>query len=178
MSKPGPFGFSMSMTLQDLSSEVDEISPNRYIVKSVPKPHSAFETYIVSLCPKVGLYAIRAISSTIDTNAYGSELIAKYDSMKEKLGLAYGKHELYEFLMHDSIWNEPRDWMQSLLSKERVMSAEWKKEHGSNVGELLDTVFLQSAAVDTSSGFIALEYIFKNSRVAEAELAAREDDVL
>ncbi|MCP5231309.1 MAG: hypothetical protein H6948_04315 [Zoogloeaceae bacterium] len=80
--------------------------------------------------------------------------------------------------MHDSIWSEPRDWMQGMLSKERILMSEWSKETRATLGDSLTTVALIAGAYDTSSGYIAIEYSFENALNADAEIAALEDDAL
>jgi len=140
MSKKGPFGFWMGMTLEEVGGEPNEIAPAKYLLVTVPKPHSAFESYALQIIPKCGLSWIKAIGHTIQTSVYGVELQKAFDSLQKKLAASYGKGNRTDFLMPGSIWNEPRDWMQSLLNKERYLMAVWSSEHSSTLTNSLMSV--------------------------------------
>lgn len=166
------------MNSGDFDQALTEIAPCKFQAPSVPKPHSAFESYVTQISPVAGLSWIKAIGKTIETSGYGVEIRTAFESMEHKLTAAYGKHKKHDFLMHDSIWNEPRDWMQAALSKERVLMSEWSKESGAALTDSLSSVALVMGIYDTSSGYIAIEYSFENIVKAEAEIAALEDDAL
>lgn len=178
MSRKGPFGLWMGMSIDDFEGPLDEIAPCKYKVQDVPKPHSAIERYICEIAPRSGLSWLKAIGKTIESSCYGIEIKAAFDVMEQKLGAAYGRQKKHDFLMHESIWNEPRDWMQSILNKERILMSEWSKETGASLNDSLSSVALVLGALDTSSGYIAIEYSFENCAQAEAEIAAMEDDAL
>lgn len=178
MSRKGPFGLWMGMTLSDFEAPLDEVSPCKFIAPGVPKPHSAFEQYVCEIAPSLGLSWIKAIGKPIQTSIYGSELKAAFDIMEQKLVASYGRQKKHDFLMHESIWNEPRDWMQSILNMERVLMCEWSKETGALLDNSLSSIALVLGALDTSSGYIAIEYSFENAAQAQAEIAAMEDDAL
>ena len=57
----GPFGLEMGMTIDEIDADATELSPGLYQLPKVPKPHSAFEAYIVKIGPKSGLCWIKAI---------------------------------------------------------------------------------------------------------------------
>jgi hypothetical protein len=98
--------------------------------------------------------------------------------MQAKLAATYGKSRKTDFLYEDSIWNEPRDWMQSMLSKERILMAVWDSKAKSNLREDIVSIGLIVSALGSDSGYIAVEYSFLNSDAADAEIAALEDDAL
>lgn len=178
MSRKGPFGLCMGMTTGDFDVALEEIAPGKYRITSVPKPHSAFEAYILQITPENGLSWIKAVGKTIQTSVYGIELKSAFDSMKTKLAATYGKYQISDFLLRDSIWNEPRDWMQSILNKERILAAFWEPAHGSTLGDSLNSVALVTGVIDTTSGYVAIEYSFENVQASEMELAALEDEAL
>ena len=142
MSKKGPFGLRMGMSLAELEAEAIEVAPAKYRVSTVPKPHSAFESYVLQIAPVNGLAWIKAIGHTIPTSVYGLELKAAFEAMEKKLSATYGKEKKTDILLQNSIWNEPRDWMQSLLNRERILIAEWSAAHGSSLPEGLSAVGL------------------------------------
>ena len=178
MKKLGPFGLWMGMSLEDLGTEAIEVAPAKYRTTTVPKAHSAFEYYILQITPLNGLAWIKAIGHTIHTSAYGLELITAFEAMEKRLSATYGRGRKTDILLQDSIWNEPRDWMQSLLNRERFLMSEWSAAHGSSLPEALRSVALVTGVMDTESGYIAIEYSFQNAEVAEAEIAAAEDEAL
>lgn len=178
MSTAYPFGLSMGATKEDINSSLEEIVPFIYLTDTVPKPHPAFNEYYLKITPTNGLSWIKAIGKTVSTSAYGSELRDSFESMLGKLTKIYGKNKLFDFLPDDSIWNEPRDWMQSLLSKERQLCAFWEKKNGATLSPPLSNLFLGVSVLSTDEGFIVVEYKFENDEIASAELEALEDDAL
>jgi len=100
-----------------------------------------------------------------------------FEDMKGKLEKTYGKSELIDCLMHDSIWNEPRDWMQAVQNGERILAAKWESTK-TRLPSSLESVFLIATAIDAYSGWIAIEYAFDNYTAAEQEIAMLEDDAL
>lgn len=178
MTRKGPFGLWMGMTAEDFGAPLVEIAPCMFIVPTVPKPHSAFDQYVGQITPKLGLSWIKAIGKTIDTSGYGVELKSAFDSMEQKLATTYGMQKRNDFLMHDSIWSEPRDWMQAVLSKERILMSEWSRDTGAALTDSLMSVALIAGAYDASTGYITIEYSFEDSAKANMEVAAMEDDAL
>jgi hypothetical protein len=176
--RKGPFGLSKGMIASEFAGSLSEIGPGKYEATVVPKPHSAFERYIVQISPRAGLSWIKGIGRDIQTSVYGVELVAAFDAMEQKLVAAYGKQERMDFLMHESIWNEPREWTQAMLSKERILMSQWSKESGAALSDSLASVALVTGVTDTSTGYIAIEYSFDNCESAEAEIASMEDDAL
>lgn len=178
MNKKGPFGLWMGISLEELGRESRELAPAKYKIEAVPKPHSAFETYIAMVAPQNGLCWIKALSPTLQTNVFGVSLRTAFESMEEKLRETYGKSKRTDFIMSGSIWHDPQYWMQSLISQDRFFMTEWASEHGSTLKDSLISVALIVSATDTTTGYIAIEYSFENKKAAEAELAAAEDGAL
>lgn len=178
MGRKGPFGLQMGASCNEVGTELVEIAPCKYKASVVPKPHSAFESYVLQIAPSAGLCWVKAIGHTIATSNFGIELRSAFDTMEVKLAATYGKHEKMDFLMPESIWNEPRDWMSGLQHKERHLMAVWSAEHGSNLIDSIETVALVASALGSNEGFISVEYAFENASVAEAEIAAMEDEAL
>jgi hypothetical protein len=85
MPESGPFGLWMGMKLPDLSAPHEEVAPFKYRITSPPKPHSAFDSYVLQIAPVTGLSWIKAIGKTITTSSFGTDLIGKFDEMEQKL---------------------------------------------------------------------------------------------
>ncbi|MEI6873548.1 MAG: hypothetical protein WCL50_00300 [Spirochaetota bacterium] len=178
----GPFGLDMGMTLDQIRDATghdvvpSENSPNLYY--AIPaKGHPAFDSYLVQVSPKTGLYYIKAIGKDISTNRYGLSIQTAFDNLKASIEKAYGPSKSEDLLMSKSIWNEPRDWMMGLLKKERYLDADWDKKDGANLPENLASIFLMAHASSTEEGWIGLEYYFSNYEEAKAEIKASTDSV-
>jgi hypothetical protein len=174
----GPFGLAKGLRKEDLDVQLVEIKPFLYTADTLPKKHSAFEYYLLQITPVQGLSWVKSIGNTIQTNPYGHGLISAFEEMRTKLERIYGKPESIDFLMLDSIWHEPRDWMQAILNEERRLAAKWETNSRSKLPSDLDAIFLYVAASDMYSGYIAIEYEFDNYQASEQEIAMLEDDAL
>jgi hypothetical protein len=178
-SSSGPFGLTMGMTKDDFKETLEELAPYKYRLIEIPRKHSKFDDYIGQISPVSGLSWIKAISATIHTSAYGHELKNAFLEMREKLARVYGNSELCDQLSYDSIWNEPRDWMQGLLSRERYLFADWsQKSINGRLPNDLENIYLSATALDSASGFISIEYYFVNHEQAAKEIDLMEDDAL
>jgi hypothetical protein len=173
----GPFGFERGMTLAQIG-EAKKIGPGMYQVTEVPKPHSAFESYVVQIGPTTGLCWIKGIGTTVQTGAYGTQLQAGFHEMKEKLAAIYGVARVNDTLNDGSIWNEPRDWMMGLVKKERRLAAIWSTDRNKTFPAEFKTVGLFANALDGEQGFLTVEYAFSNEDACEAEIAKTEDSSL
>ena len=124
----GPFGLDKGMTLPQLGPTAKQVAPGKYRVTSVPKPHSAFDSFIVQVSPKTGLCWVKPMGKTISSSVYGVELKTAFGDMKGRLEQVYGASKTTDVLLPGSIWNEPKDWMMSLRKKERILgSVEWQR---------------------------------------------------
>lgn len=174
----GPFGLVRGMRKDEFQCNLEEIAPCKYILSKVPRPHSAFEIYIAMITPSHGLSWLKAISKDIETNPFGVEVRSSFENMKSKLENIYSRHDHLDFLMQESIWNQPRDWMQALENRERVLMTVWAPKHGSTMKDSLSSVALLAAARNTDTGYVAVEYEFDNHASAEQAVSAMEDEVL
>ena len=176
----GPFGLEMGMTLDELTAvcgtKPERANGNFYKVIP-PKPHQAFEQYVVEISPKYGVYFIKAIGKRITTSVYGSELKTAFTEIVTSLEKSYGTAKVYDFLRPDSIWDEPKDWMMGLRKQERFLAAYWEeKSDGLYTGDILN-LGVMADAISTDTGVFFLEYYSKDSVAAEAEAKAVTDSV-
>lgn len=172
-----PFGIEKGMSLADVGEGV-EIKPGIYQLKSVPKPHSSFESYIVRTSPECGIYWIKAIGKSVNTSVYGSDLKNTFLAFDKKLTTAYGERENIDRLLPNSIWDEANDWMRALQKKERVLMSHWSNENGSTLPKGMQQIFLDTKALSTDEGYIVLEYYFDGFNSCEEEIQSLEDDNL
>ena len=178
MPRRGPFGFWAGMSKEDVNLPLEEIAAFKFSTASAPRPHSAFERYVLRITPNSGLSWIKALGPTLRTSPYGETLRASFETMSKKLAATYGPPEISDFLMPDSIWDQPRDWMMGLSGGERFLHADWKASPSLQLPDDLDSIFLSAIGLDDSSGYIAIEYEFTNHQAADREISSLEDDAL
>jgi hypothetical protein len=174
----GPFGLSMGMSLEEFGPNPVNVGHGKFRVENVPKPHSEFVYYIVQVGPTKGLCWIKAIGKDIETSAYGIELKNAFNSMKERLKSNYGESKTMDLLLPGSIWNEPSDWMMSLIKKERILVSIWNKDGESDLSEDLKQIGLITSSISQNKGYISIEYSFVNEDDCEDELREQQDSVL
>ena len=121
-----------------------------------------------------GLYQIKAISPSISTNDYGTELQSAFNATKDRVAKKYREPTIRDEIDPNSVFQEGNYWMYTLRGGARTLAAIWGK--GEKLADNLDTVILECAASDISShhGFLILYYFFKNSDNIEDE----QDSVL
>lgn len=174
----GPFGLWMGMGLSDICGDVEELAPFKYRIYVVPKPHSAFDFYVLKVTPDHGLSWIKAVGKNVKTSCYGIELKSAFESMLARLSKVYGEADVSDFLMYESIWSEPRDWMQALEKGERVLLAKWGDDQSVVLKDHIKFVWLTASAVNDELGYISVEYEFNNGAAADSEIFDMEDDAL
>jgi hypothetical protein len=176
-SLPAPFGVRMGTKKAELGKITKEIAKFKFELATVPKPHRQFESYVVQVTPKAGVCFVKAISVDISTSAYGSELRARFNEIREQVDGVYGKGTLLDYLPSDSIWNEPRDWMMGLLKKERALMTRWSGKDDLIMKYGIRDIFLAAGATSSDTGYVTLEYYFDNYDACEAEVKDSEKNV-
>ena len=166
------------MTLEEIGGSPQELGHGKYGLLTVPKPHSAFEAYVVQVTPTFGLSWIKAIGRDIQTDAFGTRLQYAFDNFEKKLTSTYGAGKIIDGVIPESIWSEPKDWMMSLLKGERVLGKLWSEDYGSSLPDWLTNIVFCAYAREENIAYLALEYTFTNNEAAEAELTEAEDEAL
>lgn len=169
------FGLEMGTPLEKLPPREKQLQPGLYLLKSVPTPHPAFESYVVKVGPTTGLCWVKGIGKDIQVSSYGLDLKSAFTEMKGKLDKVYGQSDLTDRLFPGSIWNEPKDWMMGLLKKERYLLAGWNEKSHAKLPANLTQVGLMANATRSDKGYISLEYYFSNKDACDAEVAKQAD---
>ena len=161
----GPFGLQYGMTkaqaIQIVGGQaVKENKGDSLILTTAPRPHPAFEEYLLIFSPENGLLKIAAFGRDISTNGFGSEVRDAFAEIRDALDKTYGAGEIHNFLESGSIWNEDRDWMAGLLKKERVLTAYWdvalKGAVPSKLPNHITAMALTANALSTDKGYLRL----------------------
>jgi len=173
----GPFGLEMGMSLKDIGKEpLKGGVGNYYMFKELPKPHSAFNVYLLQIAPKEGLYSISAMGKYITCSPDGFQLKNAFNNLKETLENNYGKCVMLEKLSAGSIWDEPGDWMMSIAKEHRFYMASWDKDE--SLPPDLKKIILSVSATSQNSGFVILRYDFINSDSCSTKMSAEENNAL
>lgn len=173
------FGLKMGMTVNELEIE-KQFSEDAYLLFVVPKPHSAFESYLVTISDIYGLVCITALSHTKNSPPDGSALRHEYFSMRNKLERKYGLFIEIDELNEYSIWDEESDFMRSLECSDRDLFAFWDIEtlKGNPDAKTLSCVYLSAKSDEDLNGYLSLTYRFMNYDKYFEEKAEAEDENL
>lgn len=178
----GPFGLEKGMSLEQVKIACGGRSPvyledDIYIINPI-KPHPDFVRYVAWIDSTEGLYYIKAMGKDIETNGYGIEIRGLFNSLKQTLEKNYGDCEMLDILIPDSYWDDADDWMYSLSKKERYYYASWTENTSSKIPEELNGIYMAVMAESAYSGYIVLEYEFKNSLIVKEKKEIAESDIL
>ncbi|WP_290736362.1 MULTISPECIES: hypothetical protein [unclassified Fibrobacter] len=167
-----PFGLKMGMTIKDIAKECEGkpefVKNDAYLIKP-KKSHPSFEHYIVYVDKNKGLYQIKAISSDINTNDYGTELQTSFNATKDRIAKKYGEPLIRDEIDPGSVFHDASYWMYTLKGGARTLAAIWGQ--GEKLDDSLDMVVLECSASERSTrqGYLVLYYYFKNAEKIEDE---------
>lgn len=173
----GPFGLEMGMPLSKIGGQPKHHPNGMYAITTVPKPHSAFESYVVQVAPKAGLCFAKGVGHDIETDD-GAAVRAAFDDMAAKLTTLYGTPQKIDQIQPGATNTGDDAWMQALVAKERTLTWIWDADSGANLPADLRMVGLVATAVAPEKGYIVVEYAFVNEPDCEEELKSVEDDAL
>lgn len=171
----GAFGLEMGKKFEDYPSvNFKKLEGTSYQVTNIPIPNRLMEMYVVAYTENTGICFIKGVSKDIATSSYGTELNTQYNSISDALNKKYlGSYtrEKTNYLQSGSLWNEPRDYMMSLITKERYIFTSWEaKSYSSDVAQ----IFLAQSALSQDEGYIMLEYYGRGWDSCQEE--AKKDD--
>ena len=179
----GPFGFSMGMTLDEITvacngAEPKYIGDDRYYVQPA-KSHPLFDGYVVWVSETSGLYYIKGISKEIKTTDYGTEVKQEFSKLLSPLERKYGKFKKTDKIEKDTLWHNEQYWMRAIANGARTYEATWIASSEDSI-EKFDGLVTIAIGIKTRETYITdeayiwIEYGFLNQVDAFAEL----DDVL
>jgi hypothetical protein len=181
----GPFGFRAGMTRDQILNLVGkgavvaaDTKDDALALNTAPKPHSAFEEYVLTIAPQGGLVRVTAVGKNISTSVYGAELHSQFVDIRDAIAATYGTPKTYDYLKSGSIWNEQRDFMMGLLKKERALSAYWTGDHPPHdTGAGVSSIGIDGIALSTGVGFIRLVYEFVGWTQYNESVTSKEKSV-
>ena len=180
----GPFGLSRGMSRAAIEAAIDSTLQPRndqahlYTTATVPRPLERVDFYVLLVLPNAGLCQIRVIGITVNSSSHGVELRNEYLRVRDALQEVYGTFGEADYLRTGSIWDEPEDWMMAVRRRERILQAAWDAEEGSTMRNNVKQILLGVSALNTSSGWITLQYQFDNEEECDAEMSRATTSVL
>jgi hypothetical protein len=146
---------------------VVEIKDDTLVFSTVPRPHPAFESYVLVFSPKDGLLKILAMGPDIRTNGFGEVIHDSFVEIRNAIAQTYGQPDnIIDSVRAGSIWTEPEDWMMGLYKGERGLACGW----GHALPKGLSLIMLSAAAASVEKGYLRLTYQFDGwSEYAEAK---------
>ena len=148
-----------------------------YVTDKLPKGNSKLDNYSLLITPVSGLCRIVARATSIKTNAFGDQLISKFEFFETALNKKYGVGEKYDYVKAGSIWNDEKYWMMGLYQKERSLTSIWSKEKD-NLPTHLNYIVLDTHASTADEGVVSLNYEFTNTDKCYEEQDAADTDNL
>lgn len=170
-----PFGIRMHTAVSELGG-CESIGEGVFVVDP-PRPHPALTGYVVRATARLGVVWIKGLGDEIDFDAYGNASRSRCDELVSQLSLRYGPGEHADFLMHDSIWNEDRDWQTGVAQGERVYSTEWTRP-SVNLPPDLESVYAGVCGAGPGTTRIVIEYASLRLEEAQAEINEQLSDLL
>jgi hypothetical protein len=172
---PSPFGLQMGMTKDQIGEIKKEVSPYKFQLSTVTKPHPDLQTYVVTVTPNAGLCFIRALSPTLQVKPDGTELKSKFEDLKSQVEGIYGMPHVVDSLQADSTRTKPADWMMGLLQKERTLLARWSAtDDNLPMKPTIRKIYVGAFAESKNSGYLAMEYYFDNYDSCQSEISASQ----
>lgn len=175
----GPLGMEQGMTKADIerTAKLKPEGPYQFSASSLPNGHPDFTDYRLLITPEHGLCKVVAWTSPIRASSYGEEIANTYKRFHAPLTAKYGAGKEYDFLRSGSIWKEPREWMMSLLKKERVLSTYWTNDQKTLPDNLL-SIGLEAVATGMEQGLVNISYEFSNLPRCIEWIKAQKDSKL
>lgn len=161
MGTAGPFGFDDTVAPDPIFCNKRESGGLWYECSSAPKPHPNFERYLIKYHESTGTCFLQGTGKDIETNVYGTSLKSTMEKLQSQVSSVYGEPvENLDSLFPGSIWDEPDDYMMSLLKDERIRLIKWeadKDQYG------FDEIYLGAYALSRDSAYVNIEYYYPSN---------------
>lgn len=156
----GPFGFDMADSRKPSEAYrfCGESSGGffNFECTTAPKPHPDMEYYLMSFVEGVGVCGLKAIGRDIPDNNRGSNTRFETERLANQVKLKYGSwSEKSNFLVSNSIWDEPEDWMMSIMQEDRYYSYTWDLSRAING---INSIYLAAMAINRNTGYVIAEF--------------------
>ena len=179
----GPFGFERGMTRAQIIALVGKdavdakgSTVDALRVTTAPKPHPAFEAYLLIISPTEGLLKILASGNTIDTGDTGSELRSAFDGIVQGVTQKYGASTHAFDLCNEGIGcSGDNVWMLGLLEKNRTLSNYW--DFRQNPVNQITYISVEAKALSLNKGWVIFACEFEGWEAYVDAKKAKQNDV-
>jgi hypothetical protein len=177
----GPFGFNYGETKDQVIREVGashllNYEPYSVVFDTAPRPHPDFEGYVLFFSPTQGLLKIVAYGRDVTTNDSGDQLRQTYSRIKEGIRARYlSPSAESDALTPRSLWTGADNWMTSVRTRDRNVSATWRPDPAKH--DHLQLVELRLSASKDDLGYLVLVYEYKGWSTRQDELERARSDV-
>jgi hypothetical protein len=122
----GPFGIAMGASPSDYPSCKLVGTYDAYVCEDVPKPHQAFENYLLAASAETGICKVWALGVVPNDNSYGAQTRERTEEIAQQIATVYGPWTtLHDKLSPAARWSEGADWLMALHEGERFYAYEW-----------------------------------------------------
>lgn len=170
----GPFGVAMGQKGDELVFDED-VGDGYYVLRSVPRPHSHFESYIVMYHESTGVCLFQAVGIDVAAGADGAALKAEYELIAGLVSKAYGNYDHYEHLADGSSLDGNDNYMEAMAQGEMSLQASWDEESKAKLKNDITEVLLWGKATDAETGYVLLQYRFANWAECADRIEAEND---
>lgn len=188
----GPFGLKEGLSIAELKQIVPDLSKtksaNVYKSATTPKPYPEAQGYYFFVTENAGLCRVSMTVDVDNVNSFGDQLKTALNVLASALKGKYGKPTYsIDGVQKGSLWTEKRYWMMGLVKEERTLELSWFDASGTTEKERkkskrtypdlpnnISYISLNANALNSTSGWVSLQYTFKNidSCVAEEKAQA------
>lgn len=166
------FGIDMGASLSDLSGA--EYAGNGTYFINAPRPHSEFESYIVTLTETTGVCMIKGIGRYHSNDRRGESVRRAFKSLEHILNENYGAGDHIDWLRPEALWDGSNEWVMALRQNDRIFVTEWKEELGAELPGEISSIGMFVAATGPGTSFIILQYQFSNFEECDREIKAQD----
>lgn len=169
----GPFGATMGSPLSNYPScKRLEGAPTYYTCNTLPNPDASFELYAIRAVPRAGVCFVKAIGKDIRQDARGVATRAELRKLALQVEQTYGPHSaLMDRIFSSSALKAEDEWLLAVERDERTFSYHWTK---GNYPNGVDKIHVLAAATSAQTGFVVVEFHFRNENACDDALEMGE----
>jgi len=168
------FGVNMGDPVSKYGGKLTQHGKHQYRI-TVPLPNKEFESYLAYATPETGICKVSGIGRNYENDDYGTDVRVAYGNLRAALTAKYGNAKSFDFIVSGALWDEPREFVWSILKDERSISSYWDRDEGSNIPPNIAIIGLRVKAVSSRATYISLGYEFTNMDRCEAIARSSEN---
>lgn len=151
----GPFGLDPTKGPDSLDISRSDSAPDTglYLLNSVPRPSSEFETYGVVTFRETGICEVRAITRKFSSDSLGASATTLADSLSKTLASKYGDPEKIDFCAGGSAICQQQFWAMAVSQGDRAYGYTWE-----NPNQSIRSIDLYVISDDLSQLSVRLDY--------------------